>query len=256
MRQDGVILTRYPRIYGQPLRLPPEVRLWQGIAAGRAAGSFLSVLPVTGERVLVAYRHLEEYPTLYAVAALPRDMIVNAWWREVWHVPGFGLMAMVALALLIWRMARQQTALLGAKAELEARVAQLADEGQRLSLALEANDLGFWELDVQRGKIWHFKRLRQMLGLPDTAAWTDHPGIHQQVHPDDADRLKEAYMLVLHGKSRGMQLELRLRSPSGEWAWFETFGRVVRRNPVTGAAQILTGVTRDISARKEAEARR
>lgn len=260
IRQDGDILTRFPRVPGQPLRVPPELRLRQEMAAGQAAGRFLGILPVTGEPILVAYRRLEEHPSLYAAAALPRAMIFKEWWREVWHVLGFGLMAMVALALLIWRVARQQTALLGAKAELEARVAersaQLADEGQRLSLALEANDLGFWELQIERGKIWRSKRLRQMLGLPDTAAWTDYPGIHLQVHPDDADRLKEAYMLALHGKSRGMQLELRLRSPSGAWAWFETFGRVVRRNPVTGAAQILTGVTRDISARKEAEARR
>lgn len=260
IRQDGEVITRYPQMPSLPPRLPVEAKLRQEMAEGRSSGSFLSVLPATRQPVLIAYRRLVEHSTIYAVAVIPRAMIAEQWWQEVWHVLAFALLAMLALAALAWRVARQQCALLDAKAELEARVAersaQLADEGQRLALALEANDLGFWEIDWVRGKIWRSKRLRQMLGLPAELALANYPDTFPGLHQDDATRLEESRNRIMQGEISEFQLELRFRLPSGGWGWLEAYGRVVRRHPVTGAAQIFTGVTRDITGRKEAEARR
>jgi C4-dicarboxylate-specific signal transduction histidine kinase len=118
------------------------------MAQGRDSGSFQTNLPATGEPILVAFRRLAEYPSLYAVTAMPRALIIRQWWQDIWHVLAFGLPAMLALGGLAWRAAQQQASLLAAKAELETRVAertaQLADEGQRLALILEATQLGSW----------------------------------------------------------------------------------------------------------------
>lgn len=260
IRQDGEILTRYPAQAGLPMRLPPDGRLRQEMAAGHAQGSFQGILPATGEPMLLAYQKLSEHPMIYAVAVTPRAKIVNDWWQKVWHVLGFGVLAMVALTALAWRVARQQASLLGAKTELEVRVAersaQLADEGQRLALALDAGDLGTWEMDLVRGTIWRSARMRQILGVPEDAVVTYYPGQYPEIHPDDMPLLVARHQDVLSGDTNDLQVELRFRLPSGGWGWLESFGRVVRHDPVTGAAQILTGVTRDITGRKEAEARR
>ena len=167
---------------------------------------------------------------------------------------------MAALGALAWRVARQQVSLLGAKVELEARVAQrsaqLADEGQRLALALEAGDLGTWEMDLARGTIWRSARMRQILGRPEAASVTDYPGSFPEIHPDDVAWLREQQQKILRGDAKDIYAEARFRLPTGGWGWLESFGRVVRHDPDTGAARLLTGVTRDITARTEAEARR
>ncbi len=260
IRRDGEVLTRHPQLPGPPPRLPPDGRLRQEMAQGHATGSFRAALPVTGEPMLLAYRQLAEHPMLYAVAVIPRAKILHDWWQEVWHVLAFGLLAMLALAALIWRVAQQQAALLDAKAELEARVAersaQLADEGQRLSMLLDATKLGTWEMDMVRGTIWRSKRMREILSMPEALTHTTYPGDYPAIHPDDLPALQQNQRRVMSGEAKELQMEVRFRGPAGEWRWMETFGRVVRRDPGTGTAQIFTGVTRDITARKEAEARR
>ena len=260
LRRDGEVLTRHPPMPGRVEPLPPEAPIRQLMEAGRESGMLESILPMTGEPVLVGYRRLADYPQLYAVAVTPRALIMRQWWHDVWHVLGFGLLAMAALGALAWRVARQQVSLLGAKVELEARVAQrsaqLADEGQRLALALEAGNLGTWEMDLARGTIWRSARMRQILGRPEAASVTDYPGSFPEIHPDDVAWLREQQQKVLRGDAKHIYVEARFRLPSGGWGWLESFGRVVRRDPDTGAARLLTGVTRDITARTEAEARR
>jgi PAS domain S-box-containing protein len=260
LRRDGEVLTHPPPRPGRMEPLSTGSPLRKEMESGRESGTLHGILPTTGEPILVAYRRLAEYPQLYAVAVKPHALIMRQWWHEVWHVLGFGLLAMVALGALAWRVARQQVSLLGAKAELEARVAQrsaqLADEGQRLALALAAGDLGTWEMDLARGMIWRSARMRQILGMPEEPAVTHYPGSDPEIHPDDLASFNEKQQLVLSGDAEKFHVEARFRSRSGGWGWLESFGRVVRRDPNTGAAQLLTGVTRDITARKEAEARR
>jgi PAS domain S-box-containing protein len=260
IRRDGEILLRYPAARGVLPRLPPETPIMQAMARGEAAGSFRSNLPIDGAPTLVAFQRLAEHPTIYAVTVIPRALILQQWWREVWHVLAFGALAMLALGALAWRVARQQASLLDAKAELEARVAErsaeLADEGQRLALALEADDLGIWEMDLVRGTIWRSARLRQMLGISENSETIHYPDQFSFIHPDDVPLLKESHRRVLGGEAKDFHTELRFASPSGGWGWVEAFGRVVRQDPLTGAPQLLTGITRDITARKEAEARR
>lgn len=260
LRKDGEVLTRHPPLPGFQPRIPPGAKIRQEMAEEHAAGRILGTMPATGEPIFVAYRRLAEHPSIYAVVAIPRTLIMQQWWQEVWHVLAFGVWAMLALGALGWRVARQHVFLLGAKAELEARVAersaQLADEGQRLAVAIDAADLGTWEIDLVRCKIWRSARMRQILGIPDDAVISDYPDSYSYIHPDDVASLKECHRRILQGKAKDFQTEQRFRLPSGGWGWLEAFGRVVRRDTVTGAAQLLTGVTRDITARKQAEAKR
>ena len=260
MRRDGEVLVRYPVLPGALPRVPPNAPIRQFMAQGRDSGSFQANYPTTGEPILVAFRRLAEYPSLYAVTAMPRALIIRQWWQDIWHVLAFGLPAMLALGGLAWRAAQQQASLLAAKAELETRVAertaQLADEGQRLALILEATQLGSWEMDMVRGTIWRSKRMREILGVPEGLTNTNYPGENPAIHPDDLPRLQANHRRVMSGEANDLHMELRFRAPSGEWRWMETFGRVVRRDPGTRTAQIFTGITRDITDRKEAEARR
>lgn len=260
LRRDGEVLVRYPAVPSPVTRLPPNAPIMRVMAEGQALGAFQANLPANGERALISFHRLPEHPSLYAVSIIPRSLVLRHWWREIWHVLAFGVLAMLGLGALALRVARQQASLLAAKAELEARVAErsaaLADEGQRLALALEANDVGFWEMDLAHRKIWRSRRMRELLGLPEDAVVSDYPGNHFHVHPDDAPLLNEKFDQVLRGETRNFQIELRLAMRSGEWRWMESFGRVVRRDARSGVPRLFSGITRDITERKAGEARR
>mgnify|MGYP000754498106 CR=1 FL=1 len=142
---------------------------------------------------------------------------------------------------------------LAAKAELETRVAertaQLADEGQRLALILEATQLGSWEMDMVRGTIWRSKRMREILGVPEGLTNTNYPGENPAIHPDDLPRLQANHRRVMSGEANDLHMELRFRAPSGEWRWMETFGRVVRRDHDDG----IVGLPGRIGLRSQRE---
>ena len=260
LRADGEVLARHPPLPGLAPPLPPDGPMRRAMAAGLHQGVLTGRLPVTGQEVVIGFRRLEGHEGLYAAVVLPYDSIVQDWFNAARGLWLYGVPAMLALMALAWRVARQHKALLQAAAQLERRVmersAALADEGQRLALALEAADLGAWEIDVRFGDVRRSTRLREIYGealdgpTMSRAAWS------ARVHPEDRVRNDAQRDRLLRGEIDQLQTEYRYQRPDGVWVWLEALGRVVRRDPDTGQAQIFAGVTRDITARKEAEARR
>ncbi|HOV80647.1 MAG TPA: PAS domain S-box protein [Bacillota bacterium] len=74
--------------------------------------------------------------------------------------------------------------------------------------------------------------------------------IFELVHPDDLDRVLEAYETAVKNLSSG-KVEYRYRHKDGHYVWFETTGNLLFDEKGEIAGAIFVG--RDITARKEAE---
>lgn len=74
------------------------------------------------------------------------------------------------------------------------------------------------------------------------------------VHPDDAEAFAELMALVRSGQIEVASSEQRQRHRDGHWVWMEAFVRLTR-DRLTGEADGYVASVRDISRRKEAEAR-
>ncbi|HYD95972.1 MAG TPA: EAL domain-containing protein [Noviherbaspirillum sp.] len=130
----------------------------------------------------------------------------------------------------------------------------LRENEKRLTLALDAAKLGFWDIDVVTGSMACSDRMYECLGYakgeirPNRAAWWAlvHPGDEACLHSHFDDHLK--------GKTPGFRTEVRLRSKSNDWRWMLFQGEVTERGQDASPLRVI-GVAEDIHERKEVEER-
>ena len=129
--------------------------------------------------------------------------------------------------------------------EAEAAAQTAAD----LQVALDAADMGRWEVGLERGPTVQDARARAVHGLPPgdgPIAFEDAIGA---VHPDDRDRVVANYAAVAEGETgTRFEDEYRVVRPGGEVGWARASGQV--RDD--GAGRRLVGVSRDATAEREA----
>src|SRR5262245_8937072 len=137
-------------------------------------------------------------------------------------------------------------------AELEASTMRLLESEQRRSLALAAGSMGSWDWDLVTGKIVWDAGQHAIYGvIPGQFAVTPE---HYKVLivPEDWERLQIGMQSLLE-RGEPHQAEFRGRRPNGEIRWcastaaasLDAAGRVIR----------ISGVTMDITERKDAEER-
>lgn len=92
------------------------------------------------------------------------------------------------------------------------------------------------------GNIYWISRSNDLLGYePDELVGKN---IFDYVHPDDKQRIIDAFQEALRTKTDGSRVELRLRHKNGEYQWYETFGKFTKGK--------LVFSSRNIEERKEA----
>jgi len=170
-----------------------------------------------------------------------------------WHVP-----------LVIWGiidvpffLGFTYTAIVAAMAyELSsdmARAARLTREleisEKRFNLAADSANLGMWEWDLEKDEIWVTPTRRAELGFPPSGRITFEDLISHW-HPDDRDKIREAVTdAVQNGKD--YQADFRVVRADGSVHWVCARGRV--QVDAHGRPKRLTGISLDITGRKEAE---
>ncbi|CAA9308153.1 MAG: Two-component system sensor histidine kinase/response regulator hybrid [uncultured Cytophagales bacterium] len=129
---------------------------------------------------------------------------------------------------------------------------KLAEEKQRLELALWGADLGTWDWNVAEGTVLFNEKYAQLLGYaldelpPRQETW------NRLLHPGDRERVLEELQGHLSGQKPYYQAEHRLRGKSGEWRWMLGSGKVMERDPA-GKPLRMVGITQDITSRMQAE---
>ena len=140
--------------------------------------------------------------------------------------------------------------------ETNARL-QSADEDFRRSEAqlqtvIKAGSLGFWHLDLEEDKhivndIW-----LDILGLSREDIDEKGSDFDKRIHPDDAAYLTKFFIENISNDNT-MTVEYRLRHKDGHYVWVEDRFAIVDREADTRKPLYLSGVTRDISERKNTQ---
>src|SRR5436305_4565031 len=137
-------------------------------------------------------------------------------------------------------------------AELEASTARLRESEQRRSLALAAGNMGSWDWDVVAGTSSWDEGQHAIYGVTPGQFAVTPENLKVLIHPEDWDQLQRGMNALLE-RGEPQQAEFRVRRPDGELRWCASTaaascdenGKVVR----------ISGVTMDITDRKEAEER-
>jgi PAS domain S-box-containing protein len=137
-------------------------------------------------------------------------------------------------------------------AELEMSTAQLLKSEQRRSLALAAGNMGSWDWEEATGDILWDEGQCLIFGVDPKGFVPAPENIRALVHPDDWAALQEqAQRLLTRGEP--FQAEFRVVRPRGEVRW--CIGSAAATRDAVGKVVRLSGVTIDITERKEAEER-
>jgi PAS domain S-box-containing protein len=137
--------------------------------------------------------------------------------------------------------------------ELQVTSQRLRENAARLEFALEALEMGDWDLDLRTQKCTFSARHHRIFGYdspPDE--WSiDH--FLQHIDPDDRPRVSHGFRQTL-ATGGDWEFECRILRQDGARSWIWGRGRVYRN--ARGEAVRLLGAVLDITARKEAEEER
>jgi len=137
-------------------------------------------------------------------------------------------------------------------AELEASNQRLLQSEQGRSLALAAGQMGSWEFDVATDRwIWDEGQHR-IFGVTPESFQVSVDGIRKLIHPDDWEPLRQIVQRMAEGE-RSQRIEFRVCRPNGELRW--CIGTVAASVDAAGTVTRVSGVTIDVTDRKEAEDR-
>jgi PAS domain S-box-containing protein len=120
---------------------------------------------------------------------------------------------------------------------------------KRFNLAADSANLGMWEWDLEKDEIWVPPRRRTQLGLPASGRITFEDLISRW-HADDRDKVRQAMNEAIQN-GKDYQAEFRVVRADGSVCWVCVRGRV--QVDEHGKPKRLTGISLDITARKEAE---
>ena len=117
-------------------------------------------------------------------------------------------------------------------------------------MAVDATDLGLWEIDVRSGRLDWSATNRALFGLTEDAEITVRRYL-ELVHPEDRDAVRAAYLAARDDeRAPDLKLDYRIERSNGEIRWLHSRGRIIRDEQ---GPRRLVGTTLDITERKAAE---
>ncbi|GMR20379.1 MAG: hypothetical protein BMS9Abin36_0974 [Gammaproteobacteria bacterium] len=121
---------------------------------------------------------------------------------------------------------------------------------ERYQLALAGTNDAIWDWNIIDDEFYASPRLMSMLGYEEHIPIKSTQAFHDDIHPEDADRVEQAMRAHLE-RNEPYGLEHRMKTATGEYKWFRSTGRALWDE--AGKAYRVVGSIADISERKQAE---
>lgn len=129
---------------------------------------------------------------------------------------------------------------------------ELQSTEARLALALEAADLGAWDIDLRSGRgLWSDALFRMLGHEPTPGNIVERSMWDQTIYPDDVPMVREAARKAATDGSLFRPIHRIIRADTGDVTWVQPAGRLVM-DP-TGHPIRFIGVLADITDRKRSE---
>ncbi|MEM9770163.1 MAG: EAL domain-containing protein [Cyanobacteria bacterium P01_D01_bin.73] len=123
---------------------------------------------------------------------------------------------------------------------------------ERWQLALQGNNDGIWDWNVQKNRVFYSARWKTMLGFEDHEIGNRVQEREERIYPDDRDRVLIELQRYLDQDIPTYSCEYRLQSKDGSYKWILDRGQALWDRD--GTAIRMVGSCTDIDDRKRAEA--
>lgn len=130
---------------------------------------------------------------------------------------------------------------------------RLAENEERMRLALDGTKEGHWDINLATGKSFVSPSGCEMLGYTPEEI-QDYGGFkwRKLLHPDDIPKTNAALQDYYEGKSGFFQMEQRLQMKNGDWKWILCRGKVVEYDDNNRPIRYV-GTNTDITEQKRAK---
>jgi len=142
---------------------------------------------------------------------------------------------------------------LNRKRQIELAKQAIRKQEERFRLLWETSNDGFWEWNIEAGKVYYSPRWAEMLGYSFEDCEVDIQNWEKRLHPDDISTAMEAINEHLQERTTVYAAEYRIITESGEEKWILDHGQLVARN-AEGQPLTMVGASIDITAFKKVEA--
>ncbi|MDQ8184773.1 PAS domain S-box protein [Pelagicoccus sp. SDUM812002] len=132
----------------------------------------------------------------------------------------------------------------------------LRESEERVRMAVQAADIGTWDLELSTGVLRWSDRCKEVFGLSHDAP-IDYDVFLSLLHPDDRERTDAAVQRAFDPKGDGFyKIDYRVIWPDGSVRWIVASGEAIFREVKSKREAVrFVGTVLDITDRKEAEAR-
>ena len=130
--------------------------------------------------------------------------------------------------------------------------AELSNNREQLSLALEGSDLGFWDWNAITNEVHFSSRWKTILGYAEEEIDDKLSEWDERVHPDDKDAVYADLEAHLRGETPFYENEHRMLCKDGSYKWILDRGKVMSWTE-DGKPLRVAGTQADITHRKEVE---
>ncbi len=154
-----------------------------------------------------------------------------------------------ATTLKLQQMNQQVESLVRDRQQQALLKSALKEISERATLALQANQDGIWDWNLETNEVFYSSRWKEMLGYSDDDISHTLEEWLQRVHPDDFDRVNHALEDHLAQKTPSLSLEYRMRCKDGSYRWI--LNRAQGTWNSTGLAVRILGTYTDITQEKE-----
>jgi diguanylate cyclase (GGDEF)-like protein/PAS domain S-box-containing protein len=128
---------------------------------------------------------------------------------------------------------------------------EIVDSEERLRLALEAANQGWFDLDLLTGEVATSPEFARILGYDPARFHGTLRKWQDRIHPEDRDAVLDAFQECL--KTGGpISMEYRHNNINGEWLWINSVGKVAERDK-SGQPVRMIGVHTNIDKRRRME---
>jgi len=161
--------------------------------------------------------------------------------QDFWLVGVSGGLLLLLVFLLLWNLHIRKIA-----------EQSIREKEERLRLALDGSQDGFWDWDVASGRNIVDERWCRMLGYAPEEIEQRIEQWESLVHPEDFKVTRPVHEKCMRGEISHFATEFRMKTKQGSWKWILGRGMVVSRDP-QGRPLRLTGTHKDISHQKAVE---
>ncbi len=136
--------------------------------------------------------------------------------------------------------------------ELKQREQQLERLSERLSLAMQIDEVGIYDADFNANTLWWSPEYTAMLGHdPETFEPIPPTSWEERLHPDSADTIKARMQAFIEGRDETMRLRQHILRADQQDIWVDSVMRIQRDD--NGDATRLTGIAVNITEQLKRE---